>query len=224
MNTCPICNYTGLFKEYGTIPRSNALCPNCNSLERKRLLYFILVNELNILKNTNKVLLHFAPSKGMYNFFIQSNFVYLPKDFNPMFYEKYGLCVDEFNMCVDFNNIRSNSIDIVLSTHVLEHPKCSYETILNEINRILVPGGIHIISAAMKGDYTREDYTMSEEERSKEFGGKDHWRIFGHKDFPLILESVFGNVYRSDMFNQLSAEDIEKYSISDTSFFISYKE
>ena len=228
LSVCPICTYNGTFKPYGTIKRPNSECPICRSLERHRLLYFILTDELKILDGSQKKILHFAPSEGLYYFFSNNNnFEYHPKDFNPEHYvEKFNIEVEKFDMCSDYETISSDLFDVILSSHVLEHPKCDTNIILEEHHRILKPGGVHIISAAMKGNYTKEseNYIESPNERSKLFDGRDHWRRFGHKDFPLKLESIFNNCYCSDMFKKMSIHDRIKYSVFHTSFYISFKE
>src|SRR5512146_3405952 len=39
---CPICGYEGRFWSFGELPRAEALCPQCFSLERHRLFQLLL--------------------------------------------------------------------------------------------------------------------------------------------------------------------------------------
>jgi hypothetical protein len=48
-NECPLCNYVGKdFLPFGNPPRAKALCPKCHSLERMRMIWHFLVNEIGI--------------------------------------------------------------------------------------------------------------------------------------------------------------------------------
>ena len=54
---CPICKKKfHKFLPYGRKIRKNALCPNCLSLERHRLLYLFLERKTNIFKKDIKLL------------------------------------------------------------------------------------------------------------------------------------------------------------------------
>src|SRR5690349_18708771 len=60
--TCPICSRSfSKFLPYGRInPRQNALCPNCLSLERHRLMWLYLKEKTTFFKGKQAVL-HIAP-------------------------------------------------------------------------------------------------------------------------------------------------------------------
>ncbi len=50
---CPICNFTAnvnAFLPYGLIPRPNAQCPQCASMERHRLLWHYLKERTTLIK------------------------------------------------------------------------------------------------------------------------------------------------------------------------------
>src|SRR6218665_3177346 len=66
--TCPVCNYSGLFIEFRTRPKSQ--CPQCHSLERHRLQFHIILSLFNIdHAPLNKSMLHFAPENFLRNKF-----------------------------------------------------------------------------------------------------------------------------------------------------------
>jgi hypothetical protein len=77
---------------------------------------------------------------------------------------------------------------------VLEHVRCDVEPVLQEFERILAPGGHHYLSVPIRGDETRED--MSDElplaERLRLFGQADHYRLFGRRSLPEMLDRVWG--------------------------------
>src|SRR5271170_3880835 len=56
---CNLCGYSGKFHASGLQPRFDALCPQCGSLERHRLLGIWLDANREILEGAS--LLHFAP-------------------------------------------------------------------------------------------------------------------------------------------------------------------
>ena len=66
---CPICNYKGNFYPFGRPPRNDAQCPSCHSLERHRLLYFLLQSKEISSLDKNSQILHFAPEQFLKKFF-----------------------------------------------------------------------------------------------------------------------------------------------------------
>ena len=64
---CPICNRT-YSKFLPFRHRQNALCPNCRSLERHRLIHLYLRDRTDFF-STPKRILHFAPEKCWYRHF-----------------------------------------------------------------------------------------------------------------------------------------------------------
>ena len=92
-----------------------------------------------------------------------------------------------------------NSWDVVFCNHVLEHVK-EYKKALEELRRILKPGGKLICSFPIDGNYNTVygDVTladdMSEEadrERIRRFGQRDHLRVFGLDSKQLLEEAGF---------------------------------
>jgi len=222
MNTCNICGFKGQFQPYGTVLRLNALCPVCKSLERKRLLYFILQDIIKEMPSPISVL-HFAPSKGLYDFFKKNDkIIYDPKDLDPTKF--INMDVDKFNICTDTKTIPSNHFDLIISTHVLEHVPCSYIDVLKEFNRILSYNGKHIICVPMKGEFTKEDMSdISTAERITRFGGRDHYRTFGSSDFIKCLTEIFSEVTISNKYNTFTPLEVQEYNIQNTNFYICNK-
>ena len=66
---CPLCKKSfRKFFPYGRKTRNNALCTNCLSLERHRLIFLYLEKETSIFKEKTK-LLHIAPEECLINIF-----------------------------------------------------------------------------------------------------------------------------------------------------------
>ena len=117
-NYCPICENFSNFKPFGITGRSNALCPNCHSLERHRLIYFILQRYGYRLEHENIKLLHFAPEVPFYNLFKKFNNIdYYPVDFNPEIYEVRNIHIrDKVNM-ENLFQYDDNMFDFIYNCH-----------------------------------------------------------------------------------------------------------
>ncbi|WP_434222746.1 FkbM family methyltransferase [Limnospira platensis CENA597] len=214
--TCPLCKYYGVFHDFGFKKRKNALCPNCGSLERTRLLFLFMNKQLDIFKNSMK-LIHFAPEKSLYNIFSSKlGSLYTPVDFDVTLYETKGMEVGQVDMCSDLSKVNLHSFDVILHMHVLEHIKCDYKKALKNMHEAMKLGGFHIIAVPFGGKKTIENLSpnLTPEERIRKFGHPDNMRTFGEEDFVEVLRQVSGleNV-ECDYYKFLSKGDIIKYSL-----------
>jgi hypothetical protein len=176
---CPICEKKySEFLPYGRInPRPNALCPNCLSLERHRLIWLYLKEKTTFFTAQLKVL-HMAPEPCfMERFEKQHGANYITADIeSPLAKVK-----------MDIHNLPfgDNHFDAVLCNHVLEHVKNDIQA-MSEVRRVLKPGGWAIMQVpffAPVPDVTFEDDSIVDpREREKIFGQDDHVRLFG-KDY-----------------------------------------
>src|SRR5690606_2118102 len=93
--------------------RNNVLSPSTLSLERHRLLWLYLKNETSFFSEP-LIVLHFAPEQAFYQRFKSlSNIDYTTTDLNsPLADVKADICNLPFE---------SNSYDVILCNHVLEH-------------------------------------------------------------------------------------------------------
>jgi len=173
---CPICekNYRQ-FLPYGRInPRPNALCPNCLSLERHRLIWLYLKEQTNFF-STKLDVLHIAPEPCFM------------KRFEKQHGEKYITADIESPLAkvkMDIHQIPfpENHFDVVLCNHVLEHVADDIKA-MHEIHRVLKPGGWAIMQVPFFSpvpETTYEDASITNpREREKVFGQDDHVRMFG---------------------------------------------
>lgn len=177
---CPVCDkHYKKFLPYGRIhPRENALCPNCLSLERHRLIWVYLQQQTDFFKNKKKIL-HIAPEACFINRFekIHGN-GYITADIeSPLAKVKMDIHQIPFE---------ANTFDVVLCNHVLEHVQDDIKA-MSEIHRVLKPGGFAILQIPFFNpvpDVTFEDHTITDKrEREKIFGQDDHVRKYGH-DYP----------------------------------------
>jgi SAM-dependent methyltransferase len=181
---CPICkHHYRQFLPYGRInPRPNALCPNCLSLERHRLIWLYLKEETNFFSAKLDVL-HIAPEPCfMHRFEKQHGANYITADIeSPLAKVKMDIHQIPFG---------DNHFDVVLCNHVLEHVQNDIMAMC-EIKRILKPGGWAIMQVPFFSpvpEITFEDASITDpRQREKIFGQDDHVRLFG-KDYAKRIE------------------------------------
>ena len=214
---CQICN--SKFKKFATYGggmyvRENALCPNCGSLERHRLLWLYIKSRLNKGSKYEPMhVIHFAPEKFMYKLLSQKeNVNYYPCDLFPEVYP-FG----EINK-IDITNINleSDRFDVVLCNHVLEHILDDRKA-MSELFRIMKNDswGIVQVPIELDRDYTYEDDSIvTPAEREKHFGQSDHVRIYG-RDYIERLKSVGFEVQELDFVAQYSNSDIQKLGLDE---------
>jgi predicted SAM-dependent methyltransferase len=176
---CCVCGYKAhSFQDHGLIARKNAKCPKCQSLERTRMLWHFMVNELNI-KNKKIDFLHIAPDKGISEQLLKlSNVTYTAGDY---FAEGYSYKGNVMHLDIREMPFEDNSFDMVLCEHVLEHIEEDHKA-MKEVLRVLRSGGMAILQVPI--DYSKaktyEDFSItSPEERIKHFGQFDHVRQYG---------------------------------------------
>ncbi len=206
---CPICNIKlKKFFPYGRIIRDNALCPNCLSLERHRLIYLYLKNE-TIFFNKKLNVLHIAPENCFISIFKSSkNINYTSADlFSPL---------ADIKMDIQKMPFKNNTFDVVLCNHVLEHVDDDIKA-LKEIIRVMKNGGFSILQVPFYyplPNNTLEDKTIiKSSEREKAYGQSDHLRKYG-KDYKKRLSSVGFKVDENKYINRLSEEEQNKYGLS----------
>jgi SAM-dependent methyltransferase len=136
--TCPICRYEGPFRDLHGFagPRQHAQCPQCGSLERHRLQYFVVTNLFRQVDTRKMKMLHVAPEK-----FFQP---YFSKWFGQ--YETADLCMKNVDHRVDLQQLPfpDGSYDFIFASHVLEHIPDDGKAI-REIRRVLKPGGFAVL-------------------------------------------------------------------------------
>ncbi len=179
---CCFCGFRGEFYPYGLPLRLSAECPNCHSLERHRLLY--LVNEKYSLIPRKGRLLHFAPEKVVEEWLRSLCHEYISCDIKP------GVADKVLN--IENIEVTSNSFDVVLCSHVLEH--VDDKRAISEIHRILRPGGFAILMVpiieGMSESYENSEYA-SDHERMIHFGQEDHVRRYGGDFRQRVKEGNF---------------------------------
>ncbi len=207
--TCPVCS--GSFRKflpYGRInPRPNALCPNCLSLERHRLIWLYLQQRTSFFREPQSVL-HIAPEA-----------CFIPR-FEKIHGERYITTDLESPLAkvkADIHDLpfSDNTFDVVLCNHVLEHVNDDIVA-MKEINRVLKPGGYAVLQVPFfhpVADTTISDPTVSDRRlREQMFGQDDHVRRYG-KDYPARIAEAGLQPVEDEFVNTLTEDQREKFGL-----------
>ena len=222
---CPLCGcQRRKFLPYGYVTsRENAVCPNCLSLERHRLLWLWLVRESDIGRGAMALpkMLHIAPE------------VALMRKFKKMYastpdrYVTADLESPLADMHFDVQQIplEAESFDAVICNHIMEHVEDDGKA-LRELYRIMRRGGWGVILSPveLEREKTFEDDTITDPaERTRIFGQYDHRRIYG-RDYAARLREAGFEVYDIDYKNELSKAEQELYALPADHLYIVCKQ
>jgi hypothetical protein len=119
--------------------REHAKCPICGSKDRERLFYFYYLKRiLPLTKSTRIAMLHIAPEYHLSKILkANKNIDYKSGD---KFESGYEGSYDSPFLDICKTGLPDNKFDVLMCNHVLEHVE-DYTVALNEIKRILKPGG-----------------------------------------------------------------------------------
>ncbi|MDR3738727.1 MAG: class I SAM-dependent methyltransferase [Terracidiphilus sp.] len=181
---CSLCSWTGRHFR-SDLWHKHIVCPRCHTMVRHRLFIASLrqIDEVRYEQIIDgKRVLHFAPEDSIRHLIEPRAGRYATADYlRPD-------CDFRVDMS-DMPTIKDQSFDIVIAFDVLEHVP-DFNRGLDEIRRVLAPGGYAILTVPQKDglETTYEDASIvTEEDRLKHFGQVDHLRIFGN-DFATVVE------------------------------------
>lgn len=218
---CPVCGSKfRKFLPYGyETSRDNALCPECLSLERHRLLWLYLTRETDLLSVFPRTL-HIAPE------------VCIMRHLKPHFAAHPGQYVTadlesplaDLHFDIHHIPLDDNSVDVILCNHLLEHVADDRQAI-RELHRVMKSGGWGIVLSPVEPDYeqTYEDDTITDpEERRRVFGQYDHRRVYG-ADYPDRLREAGFEVADIDYAVSLTEAERMRYALSTDHIYMVYK-
>jgi SAM-dependent methyltransferase len=182
---CPVCGKSSRrFRPYGFVPREDAQCAHCGSLERHRLLWLYVSRKTHLFDGVPKKMLHVAPEicfESRLKKRLGDN--YLTADLlKPHAMMKMDICNIE---CPD------QSFDVIYCSHVLEHVQDDKKA-MREFCRVLKSNGWAILLVPVTADKTFEDPSIVEpSERLRVFGQEDHVRLYGPDYVDRLREAGF---------------------------------
>lgn len=202
---CPLCGRSARsFASAGTPPRKDALCINCGSLERHRLLWLFLQQRPGLMRPGGTRLLHVAPEPCIAGKLREaSGPSYLSADLLSEAMEQMDICDIHYP---------DASFDAIYCNHVLEHVADDRKA-MREFRRILRPDGWAILLVPVTADRTFEDPSVTDpKERLRLFGQEDHVRCYGPDYIDRLREAGF-DVYVFLPSDLLSPEEISRYGL-----------
>lgn len=204
-----VCNLCGSTAWGDMNSRAGVRCLGCNSVERTRAMKLVL-DHLGMPRPDARIL-HFAPDKGLSRHLENCAF-YDPVDFDPKWYPHTH--TRQFDMLKDMETLETNSYDLIIHSHVLEHIPCNIAPLLHHMYRALKPDGWHVFCIPIIDSYYDECFRpLGREVANKRFGQFDHVRLFGAKD----MDRHIGSLVRLDcdytLYKYASLETIEKANI-----------
>lgn len=190
MPQCNICNGEYFLDFSG---RQLVRCLNCDSLERHRLLRYVLESLGFLDENlaTKKKVLHLAPEKMTHNYLSEIYRAgYIAADLFP---EKYPHAqVLKLELPQGFNIFPDEYFDLIVHNHVLEHIPGSYKDHLNEFIRVMKQGGYMVFTipkvnldkiTVEGGELLKDDIS-----RINAHGQSDHFKTFGYDFFEYFAD------------------------------------
>lgn len=206
---CPVCdNRSREFQEFGRVPRKNALCPHCGSLERHRFVWLYFNKRTDLFDGRPKKMLHVAPEKC---------FEHILRKRLGDNYITADLLDPHVMVKMDIMDIQypDESFDVIYCCHVLEHIPDDRQA-MREFYRVLKPNGwaILLVPVYLDIDETIEDPSvMDPDERLQVFGQEDHVRKYGPDFFDRLREAGF-NVTITKVSDIVSMADAEYMGIT----------
>jgi len=185
--------------------RPNAQCPNCDALERTRLLLYYLTNETEIFKKRIKVL-HFGPEPSLYKIISKADIEYVDGDYNSA-YANHVIDIMDIQFPIDY-------FDLIICSHVVGYVT-DEDKALEELHRVLSPNGKLILMTFLNPDSTEtidHDWVNTPELRTIHYGEYECLRLHG-TNYKTVLEAKGFKVNQRDYRSEMGQELIEKNSL-----------
>jgi SAM-dependent methyltransferase len=177
-------SYQRAFEPHGVVCRPDARCPDCGSLERHRLAWLYLKEEMSFLDGSPRVMLHVAPEPALERpLRAVRGLTRITAD----------LLRGRIMVRLDVTRLPfgRGSFDAIYCSHVLEHVPDDAAA-MRELRRVLRPGGWAILQVPVLREVTDEDpAVVLPEERLKRFGQEDHVRTYGRDFADRLARSGF---------------------------------
>jgi SAM-dependent methyltransferase len=166
---CPCCGAHTSFALFGIPPRLDARCPNCDSLERHRLIKLWLDANPGVV--AGKAVLHFAPERVLSHLLRPMAGSYTGCDLDP--------APGELKVDIEHLVFESGSFDLVICSHVLMY--VDDRKALAELFRVLRGCGVLLVCIAVNEgcDTTHEMPERLALAKDKKLGVAGYRRLYG---------------------------------------------
>lgn len=184
-------------------------CPQCQSLDRERMMSLFL----DMLKPTGKEhlkVLHIAPSNALDKWLAAQEYID---------YETTDLNMDNVTFQSDIQDmymVQDETYDIILCSHVLEHVQDDLKA-MKELKRVLKEDGvcIFLVPLVIGLCETDEAFGLSPDENWHRFGQDDYVRLYSRTDFlnrltevGYLVHILTADYFGVDLWNQNGLSDI----------------
>jgi phosphoglycolate phosphatase len=221
--TCNICGGKR-FETFGYLPRPDALCSSCGSLERHRAMHHLLRERGRLdpgLKGRERCL-QLAPERVTHDVLLTAyGSGYTASDLAPKRYQ-HAQCL-RLQLPDDFQKIPDGYFNLIVHNHVLEHIPGPFREHIDAFARILAPDGVMaftIPDQAIVGGVAKSveggEQLPNDQDRLEAHGQEDHYKTFG-LDLIDHLQASFSSVEcmadRRDAANQTLVTDHNAWGI-----------
>jgi len=185
--------------------RENARCPECNSLESTRNLWFYLSNEVLGKKNKNKFLF-FSPEPALFEKMRNYNIELDVESIEYLDALQKGEC----------EKLTGSRYDVIIFSHLLQYVKDEL-SVLGELKRLLRPGGFVIIITLINWEMERSyENPVTDEDRDRlhRYFEPGLERVYGADFQKRLVRAGFG-VDAVDYADQLGSVAREYYRLGD---------
>jgi SAM-dependent methyltransferase len=183
------------------------VCPRCMSNARERLVYLYLKDKTSVFSDRLRVL-HIAPEPHLTRTLrCLAGVDYVTGD---LMEQRVDVKLDV--MMLPFPD---DSFDVIICNHVLEHV-ANDRVAMSELHRVLRPGGpalLQVPIAMALGDTLEDPTAVTEAERIRLFGQRDHVRLYAAGDYMRRLEAVGFRVSLTSAVDCLGEDAVARYAL-----------
>ncbi|MEQ8857249.1 MAG: methyltransferase domain-containing protein [Pseudomonadales bacterium] len=191
--------------------RKSVRCVQCGSLERTRVAQ-LLLDRLGLVQPGSRIM-HIAPERGIYERIRKvEGVVYEVYDLEPGNFPFAD--VQPLDLAAQCEQIPSNTYDLIIHSHVMEHVPCDAAVVFFHLQRSLKETGRQVFSIPiLSGHWDSCFGGVDDDERVRRFGQADHVRRYGVLDLERTLGMLFPLPEKYDLTELVPEEDLDRYNI-----------